>query len=438
MPRPLTRSSGAADQRRLRCFTTHTDRRTKGTPVRPLFVIWVASATLAASMVTAAPTQARPPAGAAEVRAWNETAMTTLVAAAVPVPEQPLYLAYVHRAVFDAARRASGRHGVSIAAAVTSAAYTILATHFADQRPALQAERGAALSTITAGDARRAGVVVGRRAAHRLLAERADDGRNGTPLAAPVAEPGVWTPEPPNQVGVSSWLGSVRPFALRSASAARPPVPPALTSATWARDFEEVRRLGGAASTERTPAQTEVARFWSDPPYVQNQSGLRDYSLRHELGALATARLFALADTAAADALIACFDAKYHYVLWRPVRAIPAGDTDGNPSTQRDATWTPLLVTPNHPEYPSAHSCATTALSSVVAALGNGRLDLRLTSTVTGTTRHYTSVPQLTAEVADARVWGGLHWRFSTAAGEQVGRAAARAVLAECQRQRRH
>ena len=398
--------------------------------MRSRFVTWVGSATLATSLVVVAPTPARAVSDAAVVRSWNETAVTTLVTAAVPVPEQPLYLAYVHRAVYDAARSASRRHGVSTAAAVTSAAYTVLVAHFADQRPALRTQRAAALSEVTEADARDAGVVVGSKAAHRLLAERADDGRNGTPLPATAAAPGVWTPEPPNLVGVSSWLGSVRPFALSSAAQARPPAPPALSSATYARDVEEVRRLGGATSTQRTPAQTEVARFWSEPPYVQNQRGLRDYAQRHHLGLLATARLFALADTAAADALIACFHAKYRYDVWRPVRAIPAGDTDGNPGTHGDATWTPLLVTPNHPEYPSAHSCATTALVSVVVALGHGRLDLRLSSATTGTTRHYSSLRQLTSEVADARVWGGLHWRFSTTAGERVGRAAARAVLA--------
>ena len=162
---------------------------------------------------------------------------------------------------------------------------------------------------------------------------------------------------------------------------------------------------------------------------MQNQRGLRDYTLRHGLGVRSTARLFALADTASADSLIACYDSKYHYSFWRPATAIPAGDSDGNPRTAGEPGWTSLVATPNFPEYPSAHGCSTTAVADVVAALDHGRLDLDLTSVVTGTARHYSSVDQLISEVGNARVWGGLHWRFSTTRGEGIGHAAARAVL---------
>ena len=396
-----------------------------------------ATATLALSLLVSPSASADPPTGADEVRTWNATAMTTLVAEAVAVPEQPLHLAYVHRAVYAGARRAAHRqHPASVPAAVASAAYTVLRHHFPGQRQALDAALATSLSSVTDADERARGTRIGRRAAHRLLDRRAGDGLNGEPLPVPAPAPGVWRPLPPNVVGVSSWLGSVRPFALRSSHQLRPGAPPALGSRRWARAFRETKAVGGAASTVRTPAQTEVARFWSEPPYVQNQQGLRGYSERAGLGAVATARLFALADTAAADGLIACWDAKHAYTFWRPATAVPGAGTDGNPATTADPSWTPLLaVTPNHPEYPSAHSCATTAFARVVSALGHGRLDLDLASPLTGTTRHYSSARQLTSEVSDARVWGGVHWRFSTRAGEAIGRGVSRAVLAK---ERRH
>lgn len=223
----------------------------------------------------------------------------------------------------------------------------------------------------------------------------------------------------------------MRPFALRSPSQFRPPAPPALTSSRWAAAYDETRVLGSATSTARTAAQTETARFWADPPFAQNQRALRAYTQARGMSTVHTARLFALADTAAADALIACWDAKHHFVFWRPFSAIPAGDTDGNPATPADPAWQPLLGTPNHPEYPSAHGCSTTAMFTVVARLtGTQRIDIDLDSTLTGTTHHFATLGQLIREVGDARVWGGLHWRFSTEAGIHLGRQVARVVLA--------
>lgn len=391
----------------------------------------VLAASLTASLATpSSAAYADPRAGADVVRAWNATTMTTLVTAATPVAEQPLHLAYVHRAVYDGVRRAArSERPVSVPAVVAEAAYTVLSTNFPAQRPALDAALATSLAPVPPGVARSRGLALGRRVGEAELRERAGDGRNGPVLPAPAPGVGVWAPLPPNVVGASSWLGEVRPFVLRSGAQLRLAPPPSLRSRGWARDFRETQALGSATSTVRTAQQTETARFWSDPPLVQNQRGLRDYAVRHDLGTRATARLFALADTASADALIACWDSKYHHAFWRPATAVPAGDTDGNPRTTGEPGWTPLLPTPNFPEYPSAHSCSTTAIADVVAGLDHGRLDLDLTSVATGTGRHYGSVGQLRAEVANARVWGGLHWRFSTTAGERIGDAVARAVL---------
>ncbi len=385
----------------------------------------------AAAVATPATADSRADDGAPAVRDWNAVTMTTLVVAGTPTPEQPLHLAAVHRAVYDAVLAIDEHpHHVSVVAAVSAAAHTVLVAEFPAQTLRLDQALTSELAGVDGDPTVPAGLTLGRDAGLAALQERVDDGRNGPTVTVPPPGPGVWVPTPPNAIGTSSWLGGVRPFVLSDGAQERPAGPPALDSSRWARDYNETRLLGSASSTLRTAEQTEVARFWADPPYVQNQRALRGYSKRMQMSTLRTARLFALADTAAADALIACWDAKYHFEFWRPFSAIPNGDLDANPATPADADWRPLLATPNHPEYPSAHSCATTALATVVAALApSDGLDLSIDSTTTGTVHHYTSVRQLTDEVANARVWGGLHWRFSTQDGSRIGRAVARSVL---------
>ncbi|HEY7592892.1 MAG TPA: vanadium-dependent haloperoxidase [Actinophytocola sp.] len=370
-------------------------------------------------------------AGADAVRFWNEVTVSTVTGAAIPIPEQPLYLTYVHRAVYDGVLRANARHASSVAAA-TAAAHAVLVHYFPAQQATLDQRYADALAAVPDDRARRAGLAAGLAAAGKLLRERAGDGLNGPTKPAPPTGPGVWVPTPPNTMGVSSWLDGVRPFALRSAAQFRPGAPPSLNSRTWARAYDETRVLGSATSTARTAAQTETARFWSEPPYVQNQKTLRALTRDRGMSAARTAQLFALADSASADALIACWDAKYHYVFWRPFSAIPAGDTDGNPATRPDPAWTPLLATPNHPEYPSAHGCATSALFGVVAGLlGTHRIDVTLEAAVTGTSHHFATLEQLIREMGNARVWGGLHWRFSTETGVRLGEQVARVVLSD-------
>jgi hypothetical protein len=374
--------------------------------------------------------------GADTIRAWNAVTVTTLVTAMTPVGEQPLHLAAVHRAVYAAVIATNDRHRhASTLAAISGAAYTVLAAEFPAQLPQLDQELDAQLAPLPDTRARATGFEVGRVAAATVLRERAGDGRNGTVVPVPAPGPGIWIPTPPNVVGATSWLGNVRPFVLSSGSQFRPTGPPALDSRRWARDYNETRLFGSATSTLRTADQTEVAMFWAEPPLVQNQRALRAYTEHARMGTLRTAQLFALADTASADALIACWDTKYRFEFWRPFSAIPAGDTDINADTPADPAWRPLLATPNFPEYPSAHSCSTTAIVTVIAALApSHKLDLTMDSTTTGTAHHFSSVRQLTDEVANARVWGGLHWRFSTQDGTRIGRLVARSVLSTAAR----
>lgn len=364
---------------------------------------------------------------------WNVAATDTLVAAgpAVPGSAGTLYLSYVQRAVYDAVQHAGP--SASLPAAVAASAHTVLTHYFSAQEAALDAEYDRALAAIPASGVRARGVAAGEAAAARLLEDRAHDGLNGPalPLPGPVVA-GVWTPavtDPPITVAAGSWLPRVRPFVLGSPSQLRPAGPPALTSARYAQDYEEVRTLGSEKSTNQV--QRSVALFWSDPPGVQSQRALRSYSLEKDLDAVETARLLALADTASADALIACADAKFFFNFWRPFSAVPGGDDDGNAATVGDAGWKPLVKpTPNFPEYPSNHSCSTTAMVTVLDGLdGNSPFSYTLTSVVTGATHTFTSADEVSAHVGNGRVWGGLHFRFAVEDGTDIGRAVGAMVL---------
>ena len=180
-----------------------------------------------------------------------------------------------------------------------------------------------------------------------------------TPPDPPV--PGVWIPTAPTPP-IGPYLGLMRPFSLDSADQFRPNGPPALGSRRWARDYNEVKEIGSSTSTTRTDEQTLAARFWAEPPVQQARGSFRRFVLDHELDVVEASRFMAMISVTYADALIACFDAKYDYAFWRPITAIRAGDTDRNRWTVGDPAWAPLLpATPNHPEYPSAHSCITPA-----------------------------------------------------------------------------
>ena len=158
----------------------------------------------------------------------------------------------------------------------------------------------------------------------------------------------------------------MQPFALKSASQFRPDAPPSLDSRLWARDYNEIKALGPLVGSTRTPEQTDIGRFWSDNPPLQWIRAWRALSVGSFLRTAENARYFAMLSTASADALIACWDAKFYYNFWRPVTAIRAGDTDGNPKTAPDSAWIGQVVTPNHPEYPAAHGCVSAAITATL------------------------------------------------------------------------
>jgi hypothetical protein len=401
----------------------------------------VAAAVLTATFQSVSPAAAHPAAApdvdGASIRTWNEIAVASIVATTPPVPGPvgPLYLAYVHRAVYDAVLDLP--HDASLPAAVAAAAHGVLVHYFPAQQGTLDERYAAELAAVPDGEAEASGVAAGAEAAAALIQERQDDGLNGPALPLPTPGPGVWEPlptEPPTTAAAASWLGTVDPFVLEEPSQLRPDGPPALTSEEWARDYEEVKTVGSASSTVRTPEQTAAALFWADPPAVQSQRALRGYSAQEAMDATETARLFALVNTASTDALIACADAKFHYNFWRPIGAIRRADTDGNPATVPDPMWTALVPVPNFPDYPSNHACSTTAIATVIDALrGDSPFSLTVTS-VRGTPpveypTTFTSAEQLIQEVGEARIWGGIHYRFSVDDGTAIGRAVGALVL---------
>jgi hypothetical protein len=218
------------------------------------------------------------------------------------------------------------------------------------------------------------------------------------------------------------------PFVMREADQFRPGPPPALTSAAYTSSYNETKNYGSATGSLRTDAQTKTALFWGlGRPAAQYNAGVRDIVTSFGMNRVEAARALALTNLVSSDAFIACFDGKYTYSAWRPYTAIRAGDTDGNPDTVADPNWTPLVSTPNHPEYPANHSCVSTSFAMTVEnLLGAARFSLTVPGIpASSELRHYTSSTQLITEIADARVWGGVHFRFSTDAGTTIGRSVA-------------
>src|SRR5919204_579200 len=202
-------------------------------------------------------------------------------------------------------------------------------------------------------------------------------------------------------------------------------------SAEYAEDFNQVKDLGRFDSTTRTDEQTSQALFWTDHDIRQWNDGMLRLAAARGLDLVQTARMLAMAHVAGGDAMIACFDAKYHYWFWRPNQAIPQADTDGNPATVADPAWMPLRTTPNFPEYPSAHACHSTAVVEALAAFfGTDKVPFSLDSRVTGTTREYDRLQDVVKDVDWARVLVGFHFRNSDEQGSALGRKVGRYLAA--------
>jgi hypothetical protein len=290
------------------------------------------------------------------------------------------------------------------------------------------------MDAIPDGEAKTNGIMIGERVATAIVTLRTDDGRCATPTFTPPPPlPGVWEPNPGNPPPpiVGFVLPGVTPLALESASQFRPDGPNPLTSEEYTEDFNQVKELGRFDSTTRTPEQTMQALFWTDHDLRQwNDAMLRLVNSRG-LDLVQAARMLAMAHVSGGDAMIAGFEAKYHYLSWRPYRAIQRADEDGNPDTEPDPTWTPLRTTPNHPEYPAAHAFHSSALATALQAFfGTDRVALYLDSRVPGAypTRSYDSFRDIVKDVNLARTLAGFHFRNSCEEGTHLGRDVGRYV----------
>ena len=280
--------------------------------------------------------------------------------------------------------------------------------------PGLDNLYNAYLGGIPDGEAKTNGIAVGEEVGLGMVALRTNDGLDDTvPYVQPPPGPGVYEPTAPVPP-VGTRLPRVLPLALESASQFRPNGPPALSSGEYARDFNEVKDLGRVDSSVRSADQTALALFWTDSDIPQWNRNLLRLADARGLTAIETARMLAMAHVAGGDAMIGCFDAKYHFLSWCPLHAIRRADTDDNPLTVADPTWQPLRNTPNHPEYPSAHACHTTAIAEALESFfGPGRTSFSLDSLVTGETRYYERFKDAVEEVNNARVWAGFHFRYA-------------------------
>jgi len=380
----------------------------------------------------------------AVVRDWNQRAISTLVADAATTPISDfVYLAFVQAAVYDAVVGVTGGYqpyhfrgtapsGSSAEAAAAAAAHGVLTAYVPSATADLDAAYAASLAKIDASDtAIEHGAAFGARTARHLVKMREDDGRDGMNDAYTAApDIGVWRPTPPANAGfMSPHLGAVRPLLVDSATGFAPPPPPAVTSARYAADYDEVKALGRAdPGSTRTAEQTATARFFSGNALVQFNGGLRDQAVMRHLDIASAARMFGAASMSVADGVITVWAEKLRAKYWRPVTAIQQGDADGNPATTGDPTWAPLLATPPYPDYPSGYNVVTAATARVLTRLFGPDIHLTLTFTPAGgatVTRSFGHESDVTSAVVEARIWLGIHFRFADTAARDVGLAVA-------------
>ena len=368
---------------------------------------------------------------------WDEKAIAVVFPTGPVAVSQQVYTAQrmmgmVHVAMFDAVNSIERRYrpylvqlpadpATSKEAAAAAAAATVLATIDEKTAGEMKVALAAYLASVPDGAAKADGIKLGEAVAAKVLEARANDGHDAADDYRPRTTPGVYVPTP---ITAASKWGNVKPFAMATPSQFRPGPPISLESTEWATDYNEIKDYGGKTSAKRSPQQTETARFWlmvGPPAY---HPFVRQLVTAKQMSVGDSARLMALAAVGLNEALIAVFDAKYHYNFWRPITSIRNGDIDSNPATDREATWQPIDNTPMHPEYPCAHCILSGSVSGVIkAALGTEDIpEIAITSQAApGVTHRFTDLTAFTDEVANGRIWAGFHYRFSTRVGTDMG-----------------
>jgi hypothetical protein len=390
---------------------------------------------------------------------WNAIATAAIVSPAPAGAGQPphvavLSVAMVQGAVYDAVNAIDGGYqpylaspaanpGDSKEAAVAAAAFNVLVGLFPSQLAALQATYDAYIASLPPGPATDAGVAVGEAAAAAMLAAREDDGRFDPFTPVEGTAPGEWRKTPPNFGGdPAAWAGNVDPFLVPDIEMLRTRGPYALTSWQYARDFNEVKRIGSLGSTKRTADQTAAAIFWQDNGAAIWNRVFRALATERGLDVVDTARMLAMTTLAGADAVIGCWNDKYYWSFWRPITAIREAASDGNRATHPDVNWVPLfdpsvvvsgpaLVTPGFPDHPSGHTCYSGAtLHTLTGFFGTDRVDFTAVSNKCSPApcpnRSFPRFSVALREIIDARVWSGIHFRNADDQGALLGKEVAR------------
>jgi hypothetical protein len=383
------------------------------------------------------------------VTEWNTRACDIVVSGTPDTPTANRALAIMHTAIYEAVNAITKKYpagdvklnasrAASVDAAIATASRAVLVKLVPAKAIDVEILYSKVMASIPNGVSKNEGTSVGERAATAILASRNDDGFATLETYRPYTIAGVYVP---TAVPIVSQWPSRKPWLMTSASQFRPGPPPDLKSERWARDYNEIKALGRKTNSTRTAEQTDIARFWEATGASIYHGIVRSIADQQGRDVTQNARLFMAVTQAADDAAIAVFDAKYHYNFWRPITAIRNGDIDGNDATERDASWTPFINTPMHPEYPCAHCISAGAIGTVLEAeIGNGPVPVLATVSPTANKakRTWMKVEDFIQEVSNGRICDGVHFRTSTevgtAMGRQIGKLAAAKYLQAQQR----
>ena len=389
----------------------------------------LAAVFLVATWIFIVPTSAK----ADAVTEWNARACEIVGGPSIDTPSGNRILAIMHTAIYEAVNAITGKYppgelrlnatrGASVDAAVAGASRAVLVKLVPGKALDVEMLSQKAMKAIPNGPAKDAGFLIGERAGNAMLAARAEDGFATVETYRPYTIAGVYVPT--TLPAVSQWPLR-KPWVMTSASQFRPGPPPDLKSELWARDYNEIKALGRRDNSTRTKDQTDIAQFWEATGAAIYHGMVRSVADTAGRDVTRNARLLMVITQAVDDAMIAVFDAKYKYNFWRPVTAIRNGDIDGNDATTRDPSWTPFINTPMHPEYPCAHCIVSGTVGTVLQAeFGNGAIPVLSTnsSTANNARRTWMKIEDFIQEVANGRIYDGVHFRNSTEVGTAMGR----------------
>jgi hypothetical protein len=365
---------------------------------------------------------------------WNVIANEVMTAENTGNNPRLRTLAMVHVAMSDAVNSVTPRYTRVIAtmpnvpsaspeAAATAAARHVLNQLYPKHKDKIEATYAASLKMIPEGPARAEGIALGEQVAAAIIADRANDGTNAPDTYRPHAAAGAYVP---TASPLFAQYAHARPWLIPKADHFRPGPPPAVSSAAYTRDYNEVKEIGGVKSTTRTADQTDAVTFWRNANFGPAwQRMARELATAKELPLPECTRLFALLNMSLANAYIINWDAKYTYQFWRPITAIRNADIDGNDATERDAGWTPLNQTPMHPEYPSQAAMNATIASLVLASVFGSLTEVPFNMPDIADakrTRSFKSIADMVEEHKNVRVWGGVHFRAGLEVGADLGR----------------